>query len=65
MLNNMNDKLLTPKEASTYLGVKENSLAVWRLTKRYNLQFIKIGRLVKYRKSDLDSWIESRTVKGA
>jgi hypothetical protein len=37
-------------------------LAVWATTKRYNLPFIKIGRKVYYRRSDLDKFIEHGTV---
>jgi excisionase family DNA binding protein len=51
------DKLLTRKEASKFLGVKENTLAVWATNKRYNLPFYKVGRLVKYKISDLEKFI--------
>ena len=46
--------LLTPKEASQYLGISNDTLAVWRCVGRYAIPFIKVGRLVKYRKSELD-----------
>ena len=51
-------ELLTRREAAAYLGVSEQTLAVWKCTKRYDLAYVKIGRLVKYRKSDLDAFIE-------
>lgn len=54
--------LLTRREAAAYLGVTPETLAVWASTRRYPLRFIKIGRLSKYRKSDLDEFINSRTV---
>lgn len=54
--------LLQPKQAAEYLGVSPGTLEVWRSTKRYPLPFIKVGRLVKYRQSDLDAFLESRTV---
>jgi len=54
--------LLNSEEAASYLGVAPNSLAVWRTTKRYSLPYIKVGRLVKYRQADLDTFIESRTI---
>lgn len=54
--------LLTNEEAASYLGVAPNSLAVWRTTKRYSLPYIKVGRLVKYRQTDLDNFLKSRTV---
>lgn len=49
------------KQAADALGVKPNTLAVWRSTGRYNLPFFKVGRLVKYRVSDLAEFLASRT----
>ena len=56
------DPLLTPPEAAAYLGVTENTLSVWRCVGRYDIQFVKVGRLVKYRKSALDAFLNRRTV---
>lgn len=55
------DPLLSPFEAAVYLGVEVSTLSVWRCTGRYNIEFIKVGRLVKYRKSSLDAFLEQRT----
>lgn len=55
------NKLMSPKELSEYIGVKESSLAVWRTNKTYPLPYIKIGGLIRYRKDAVDKWIESRT----
>ncbi|WP_409302880.1 helix-turn-helix domain-containing protein [Pseudomonas sp. KCJK8993] len=49
------------KQAADVLGVRPNTLAVWRSTGRYNLPFLKVGRLVKYRISDLAEFLASRT----
>ena len=49
--------LLTRREAAAYLGVAEQTLAVWKCTGRRSLPFVKIGRLVRYRKADLDTFI--------
>lgn len=49
------------KQAAIALGVKPNTLAVWRSTGRYNLPFLKVGRLVKYRISDLAEFLARRT----
>ncbi|WP_010302578.1 helix-turn-helix domain-containing protein [Candidatus Odyssella thessalonicensis] len=57
---NKKSELLTRKEAAKYLGTTESTLAVWACTKRYQLPMVKIGRLVKYRLSDLENFIESR-----
>lgn len=59
--NHSLDPLYPPEKAADYLGVTKQTLAVWRSTKRYAIPFIKVGRLVKYRKSALDSFLENRT----
>ena len=59
--NRSSDPLFTPPEAAAYIGVSENTLSVWRCVGRYAIPFIKVGRLVRYRRSDLDTWLESRT----
>jgi len=56
------NKLLTRKQAADFLGVKETTLAVWKCTGRYNLPSVKIGRLVKYRVSDLEQFIKDGVV---
>jgi excisionase family DNA binding protein len=58
------EKLLTPAEAAVYLGVKPETLAVWRCTKRYALAYVKVGRRVMYRQKDLDNFIETNLKKG-
>ena len=62
----MNDlikhRLLSRKEAADFLGVKENTLAVWRTTQRYRLPIVKVGRLVRYRSEDLLEFIDRRTL---
>lgn len=49
--------LLSRREAAANLGVAEQTLAVWKCTKRHALPYIKIGKLIKYRKADLDQFI--------
>lgn len=56
------NELLSRKEAAKLLGVKEITLAVWKSTKRYDLPVVKVGRLVRYRRSDLMDFINRRTV---
>ena len=58
------DTLFTPSEAAAYIGVTENTLSVWRCVGRYNIPFVKVGRLVKYRKSALDAFLDRRTIGG-
>lgn len=64
ILTQPNHDRLSNYEAAKYLGVSPGTLEVWRATKRYNLPYIKVGRLIQYRKSDLDAFLESRTVGG-
>ena len=60
--NNTTPKpLLLPESAAEILGIKEETLAVWRSTGRYNLPFVKVGRWVRYREEDVLAFIEART----
>ena len=55
-------ELLTPAQAARLLGLKEQTLAVWRSAHRYGLAYHKIGRRVMYRRADLDNWLATRRV---
>ena len=61
-LDSPRNELLTRSEAAALLGIKASTLAVWACHKRYGLPMVKIGSLVRYRLSDLESFIERRTV---
>ena len=50
--------LMDRKTAAKYLGISPNTLAVWDCTKRYDLKPLKVGRAVRYRKSDLDAFMQ-------
>ena len=55
----MADKLLDTKKASDYLSVNDKSLANSRHTGTgMQIPYIKMGRVVRYRQSDLDAYIE-------
>lgn len=56
--HNQPEMLLSRKDAAEYLGLKESTLAIWKCTKRYDLPYVKIGRNIRYRLSDLQSFIE-------
>ena len=58
----MSDVLLTTAEAAEILGVKPETLTVWRCVKRYDLPYVRVGRSIRYRQSDLEAWLERRTV---
>jgi len=55
-------RLLSRKEAAEFLGVKIITLAIWKSTRRYSIPTVKVGRLVKYRLTDLLAFVERRTV---
>ena len=55
--------LMTPEQTAAYLNISERQLQLDRTTKR-NIPFVKIGRLVRYRKADLDAYISAQTVGG-
>lgn len=54
------EPLLDRKSAARYLGMSPGTLAVWDCTKRYDLKPLKIGRSVRYRRSDLDNFLEQQ-----
>lgn len=56
------ERLLSRAEAAEYLGLSAHTLAIWASTKRVRLPFVKIGSLAKYRRSDIEEFIKSRTI---
>jgi predicted DNA-binding transcriptional regulator AlpA len=55
-------RLLSADEVAAVTGLSTETLAQWRSQKR-GIPFIKISRnCVRYRQSDLDSWLVERTV---
>lgn len=55
---------LDPREAGTYLGVHEVTLANWRRQKR-GPRWHRINRkFIRYRISDLDCWIDPNAAAG-
>lgn len=51
-------ELITPREVARSLSVAEETLASWRSRKKPHLPFLKVGRLVRYRRSDLVAFVE-------
>jgi len=56
------DELLDENETAAILGVTPGTLQVWRSTKRYPLEYVKIGSKVRYRRSGIRAFIAFRTV---
>lgn len=57
------DRLLTDLEACEYLRIRPRQLYSWRI--QGLIPFIRIGRALRYRQSDLDHALDSLTVSGA
>lgn len=56
------EELLNEAAVAEMLDVTTGTLQVWRSTKRYPLPYVKIGRNVRYPRSGVVKFIESRTV---
>ncbi len=51
---------LTPKQAAKYMGISEGALRLWRSEGKGPRHFRAGEKLVRYRRADLDAWIEAR-----
>lgn len=56
-------QLLTSDQAAAYIGIAPTSLRIWRSTHRQQIPYAKVGSLVKYRRTDLDRYLEQATVR--
>jgi excisionase family DNA binding protein len=54
-------ELMDTKQAAKYLNLKRNTLEVWRV-QGSGPPFCKFGRSVRYRRTDLDAFIERNLV---
>jgi predicted DNA-binding transcriptional regulator AlpA len=60
MIENENATVLTPRQAGRYLGVSEAALRLWRSRHEGPRHFRAGEKLIRYRRADLDFWIEAR-----
>lgn len=57
----MIERLLSPRELAELTGVRENTLAAWRSRKSADAPaYLKLGRAVRYRESDVRRWLSQR-----
>lgn len=64
--NNYQDKLLSAGEAAAILGLKETTLAQFRWRGDKRLPWVKLGKTIRYKPSDIEAFIERSTIgKGA
>jgi len=53
----MDERWLSVDDVTEYLGIKRFTVYKW--VKRLGLPAHKIGRLLKFRKSEIDEWVKS------
>lgn len=54
--------MLDTDAAANYLGLQKTTLETWRSTKRVELPYVRLGRAIRYRQTDLDSFLADNTV---
>jgi excisionase family DNA binding protein len=57
----MEDRWLSVDEIAVYLGIKRDTVYKWIAEKR--IPACKIGRLWKFKKGEVDEWVQSRQSK--
>ncbi|MDO9046451.1 MAG: helix-turn-helix domain-containing protein [Methylobacter sp.] len=57
------DTLTDTDGASSLLAIPAATLIKWRSTGEVRIPYVRIGRQIKYRTSDLKAFIETSTVK--
>lgn len=58
------DALITEVQAANLLRLSVRTLQAWR-PKGYGPAFVRAGRAIRYRKIDLDTWVEGQVVNAA
>ena len=56
------EKLLTTKEVAEYLDIALSTVKQYRVN-RTGPVYIKVGPLVRYRKSDVDAWLKDKEIQ--
>jgi excisionase family DNA binding protein len=51
--------MFNSREASAYLGCSESVMRLWR-SQGQGPRYFRAGKLIRYRRADLDAWIEAR-----
>lgn len=55
-------EFLSAEEVAEILGLKIQTLALWRCYKK-ELPFFHVGRLVRYKRQDVEAWLARRRVE--
>ena len=53
------DKYISLEEAAEYIGVKPVTLRGWLKQDKYEIPAYRIGKLWKFKRSELDKWVQS------
>lgn len=53
---------LNPKEVEAEFGLSKSTTAKWRMSNKH-LQFSKIGKYIKYKRSDIVKFLEAHTIE--
>ena len=53
---------LNPRETSKEFGFSTSTLAKWRMD-NLNLPFSKMGKYIRYKRSDIEAFIESNKIE--
>ncbi|MDZ4723378.1 MAG: helix-turn-helix domain-containing protein [candidate division Zixibacteria bacterium] len=56
------EKLLNPDEMAAMLGVRTSTIYQW--THRKFIPFVKIGKLIRFRQSDVKDWLDKKSSSG-
>ena len=57
MIDNVNENWISITEAAEHLGVTKDSIRKW--IKKTDVPAHKIGKLWRFKKSELDEWVKS------
>jgi excisionase family DNA binding protein len=60
----VDEALMTAEEVARYLGVPLPTLYMWRYVGR-GPRASKVGRWLRYRRSDVDAWLDEQAVRPA
>ena len=55
-------QLLTPAEVAAMLGIKEQTLTAWRCRGSQELDYIRVGRCIRYRPEAIEDYLRRQTV---
>jgi len=56
--------MFNSRQAAAYLGCSESVLRLWR-SQGQGPRYFRAGKLIRYRRADLDAWIEARLCEPA